>query len=63
MCLLFLSVLFYSCGILYYLYDHLQHVFDTVKDDIKLLKAVHFDLQIQVIFMWLQSSLSDKLIL
>ena len=47
MFLLFLSVLFYNCEILYYLYDHLQHFFNTEKDYIKLLKAVQFDLQIQ----------------
>ena len=40
-------VLFYNDGILYYLHDHLQHFFDIVKDDNKLLKAVHSDLQIQ----------------
>ena len=31
----------------YYLYDHLLHFFDVVKEDNKLLKAVHSDLQIQ----------------
>ena len=40
-------MLFYNDGILYYLHDHLQHFFDIVKDDNKLLKAVHSDLQIQ----------------
>ena len=40
-------VLFYNGGILYYLHDHLQHFFDIVKDDNKLLKAVHSDSQIQ----------------
>ena len=39
--------LFYNGGILYYLHDHLQHFFYIVKDDNKLLKAVHSDLQIQ----------------
>ena len=37
------NVLFYNGGILYYLHDHLQHFFDTVKDDNKLLKAVQSD--------------------
>ena len=41
------NVLFYNGGILYYLHDHLKHFFDIVKDDNKLLKAVHSDLQIQ----------------
>ena len=41
------NVLFYNGGILYYLHDHLLHFFDIVKDDNKLLKAVHSDLQIQ----------------
>ena len=40
-------MLFFNGGILYYLHDHLQYFFDTVKDDNKLLKAVHSDLQIQ----------------
>ena len=41
------NVLFYNGGILYYFHDHLLHFFDIVKDDNKLLKAVHSDLQIQ----------------
>ena len=41
------NVLFCNGGILYYLHDHLLHFFDIVKDDNKLLKAVHSDLQIQ----------------
>ena len=41
------NVLFYNGGILYYLYDHLLHFLDIVKDDNKLLKAVDSDLQIQ----------------
>ena len=40
-------MLFYNGGILYYLYDNLLHFFDVVKEDNKLLKAVHSDLQIQ----------------
>ena len=40
-------MLLYNGGILYYLYDNLLHFFDVVKEDNKLLKAVHSDLQIQ----------------
>ena len=41
------NVLFYNGGILYFLYNHLKHFFESVKDENKLLKAVHSDLQIK----------------
>ena len=41
------NVLFYNSGILYFLYNHLKHFFESVKDENKLLKAVHSDLQIK----------------
>ena len=34
-------------GILYFLYNHLKYFFESVKDENKLLKAVHLDLQIK----------------
>ena len=40
-------MLFYNGEILYYLHDHLQHFFDTLRDDNKFLKVAHSDLQIQ----------------
>ena len=42
-----LNVLFYNGGIFYFLYNHLKHFFESVKDENKLLKAVHSDLQIE----------------
>ena len=39
------NVLFYNGGILYFLYNQLKHFFESVKDEDKLLKAVHSDLQ------------------
>ena len=42
-----LNVLFYNGGIFYFLYNHLKHFFESVKDENKLLKAVHSDLQIK----------------
>ena len=41
------NVLFYNVGILYFHYSHLKHFFESVKDENKLLKAVHSDLQIK----------------
>ena len=41
------NVLFCNGGILYFLYNHLKHFFESVKDENKLLKAVHSDLQIK----------------
>ena len=41
------NVLFYNDGIPYYLYNHLKQFFESVKDEDKLLKAVHSDLQIK----------------
>ena len=41
------NVLFYNGGIFYFLYNHLKHFFESVKDENKLLKAVHSDLQIE----------------
>ena len=41
------NVLFYNGGILYFLYNHLKHFFESVKDENKLLKAVYSDLQIK----------------
>ena len=41
------NVLFYNGGIFYFLYNHLKHFFESVKDENKLLKAVHSDLQIK----------------
>ena len=41
------NVLFYNGGIFYFLYNYLQHFFENVKDENKLLKAVHSDLQIE----------------
>ena len=43
----YFNVLFYNGGILYFLYNHLKHFFESVKDENKLLKAVHSDLQIK----------------
>ena len=40
-------MLFCNGGILYFLYNHLKHFFESVKDENKLLKAVHSDLQIK----------------
>ena len=40
-------MLFYNGGIFYFLYNHLKHFFESVKDENKLLKAVHSDLQIE----------------
>ena len=40
-------MLFYNGGIFYFLYNHLKHFFESVKDENKLLKAVHSDLQIK----------------
>ena len=41
------NVLFYNGGSLDFLYNHLKHFFESVKDENKLLKAVHSDLQIR----------------
>ena len=41
------NVLSYNGGILYFLYNHLKHFFESVKDENRLLKAVHSDLQIK----------------
>ena len=40
-------MLFYNGGILYFLYNNLKHFFESVKDENKLLKGVHSDLQIK----------------
>ena len=40
-------MLFYNGGILYFLYNNLKHFFESVKDENKLLQAVHSDLQIK----------------
>ena len=40
-------MLFYNGGILYFLYNHSKHFFESMKDENKLLKAVHSDLQIK----------------
>ena len=37
----------YNGGFLYFLYNNLKHFFESVKDENKLLKAVHSDLQIK----------------
>ena len=44
------SKLFYNGGILYFLYNHLKHFFERMKDENKLLKAVHSDLQLKYYF-------------
>ena len=41
------NVLFYNGKKFYCLQDHLQHIFDIVKDDNKLLNAVHSDFQLR----------------
>ena len=41
------NVLFYNGGILYFLYNHLKHFFESEKDENKLLKTVHLNLQIK----------------
>ena len=41
------NVLFYNGGILYFLYNHLKHFFESVKDESKLVKAAYSDLQIK----------------
>ena len=41
------NALFYNDDIFYILYNHLKHFFQSVKDENKLLKAVHSDLQIK----------------
>ena len=40
-------MLFHNCGILYFIHNHLKHFFERVKDENKLLTAVHSDLQIK----------------
>ena len=52
-------MLFYNDGILYFLYNHLKHFFESVKDENKLLKAVHSDLQIKSYLRGVQSSWFD----
>ena len=42
-------MLFFNGGIFYFLYNHLKHFFESVKDKNKLLKAVHSDFQCNVI--------------
>ena len=41
------NMFFYNGGFLYFLYNNLKHFFESVKDENKLLKAVHSDLQIK----------------
>ena len=53
------NVLFYNDGIPYYLYNHLKQFFESVKDENKLLKAVHSDLQIKSYLRGVQSSWFD----
>ena len=55
----YFNVLFYNGGILYFLYNHLKHFFESVKDENKLLKAVHSDLQIKSYLRGVQSSWFD----
>ena len=40
-----INVLFYNGGILCFLYNNLKHFFENAKDENKLLKTVHSDLQ------------------
>ena len=40
-------MLFYNGGILCFLYNHLKHFFESVKDESKLVKAAYSDLQIK----------------
>ena len=53
------NVLFYNRGVLYFLYNNLKHFFESVKDENKLLKAVHSDLQIKSYLRGVQSSWFD----
>ena len=53
------AVLFYNGGILYALYNNLKHLFENAKDENKLLKAVHSDLQIKSYLCGVQSSWFD----
>ena len=41
------NVLFYNGSILYFLCNNLEHFFESVRDENKLFKAVHLDLQIK----------------